>query len=196
MSMKSRLIILSIVALATSPIVFLLFVFRSKASRNFSVLRAEYSVETADLGIPGITKMYDARLVNRGITPVRIEVCRFVTDAGGRGDAPAFSVQKFDAKSSTWETIADASDARVCRPYPLGWSTADLKTRWLWPGQSVPMGEEATAARGFRKGESARFLLFTSFKNSSQGVPQGIPTPCFVIDEEAGEGAAGLRVRH
>jgi hypothetical protein len=167
-----------------------------RASGDLSVLHAEYSVETADIGIPGITKMYGARLTNSGRTPVRIEVCAFVDDAGGRGDAPAFSVQKYNANSATWETVVDASNARVCRPYPLGWVTAQLKTKWLWPGHSVLMGEEATAARGFHKGESARFLLYTAFKHASEHAPQEIPTPAFVIDEEAGEGAAGLRVRH
>jgi hypothetical protein len=184
------------IAIATSLIIFLALLFVSNASHNFSVLHAEYTVQAADIGIPGITKMYDAQLVNGGRAPVRIEICAFVDDAGGRGDAPAFSVQRYDAKSANWETIVDASDARACRPYPLGWVTAKLKTRWLWPGQSVFMGEEATAARGFHKGESARFVLYTSFNNSSKHAKRGIPTPAFVIDEEAGESAAGLRVRH
>jgi hypothetical protein len=194
--MKPRTLSLVIVALATSLTIFSELIFVSKVSHDFSVLHAEYTIETADIGIPGITKLYDARLANSGRAPVRIEVCAFVDDAGGRGDAPAFSVQKYDAKSATWNTVVDASDTRACHPYPLGWVTAQLKTRWLWPGQSVSMGEEATAARGFQKGESGRFLLFTSFKHSSEHTPQGIPTPAFVIDEEAGGGTAGLRVRH
>jgi hypothetical protein len=194
--MKHRTLTLVIVALAASLTVFIAFVFVSIASQDFSALHAEYTVETADIGIPGITKMYDARLVNNGRAPVRIEICAFVDDAGGRGDAPAFSVQKYDEKGATWETIVDASNARACHPYPLGWVMAQLKTRWLWPGQSVSMGEEATAARGFHKGESARFLLFTSFKRTREQTTRGIPTPAFLIDEEAGGGAVGLRVRH
>jgi hypothetical protein len=194
--MKPRTLTLVIIALAISLTIFLALIIGSKASHDFSVLHAECTVETADIGIPGITKLYDARLTNTGRAPVRIEVCAFVDDAGGRGDAPAFSVQKFDARSASWNTIVDASDARACHPYPLGWVTAQLKTRWLWPGQSVLMGEEATAARGFHRGESARFLLFASFKHSSEHAPQGIPTSAFVIDEEADRGAAGLRVRH
>jgi len=194
--MKPRTLILVIVALATSLIIFIAFVFVAKTSQNFSVLHAEYTVETADIGIPGITKMYDARLVNSGRAPVQIEICAYIDDAGGRGDAPTFSVQKYDGKSATWETILDASNERTCHPYPLGWVTARLKTRWLWPGHSVSMGEEATAARRFHKGESARFVLYTSFNHSSEHAQQGIPTPAFVIDEEASGGAAGLRVRH
>jgi hypothetical protein len=194
--MKTRTPSFVIIAIATFLIIFLALLFAFNTLHNFSVLHAKYSVETADIGIPGITKMYDAQLINSGTAPVRIEICAFVDDVGGRGDAPAFSVQKYDAKNATWETIIDASDARACHPYPLGWVTAQLKTRWLWPGQSVSMGEEATAARGFHKGESVRFLLFTSFKHPSGHAPQGVPTPAFGIDEEAGDGAAGLRVRH
>jgi hypothetical protein len=170
------------------------FIFKS--SKNYSVLCAEYSVEAADIGIPGITKMYDARLVNGGLRPVRIEVCAFVDDASAHGEAVAFSVQRYDARSSAWITIVDASDARICRPYPLGWITAEVTPKWLWPNKWVSMGEEATAARGFHKGESARFVLFTSFKRSNRNPPQGIPTPAFVINEEAGSGAEGLRIRH
>jgi len=192
--MKPRTLIIVAVAASFTILLTLLFVFG--ASRNYSVLRADYSVETADIGIPGITKMYDAQLVNNGRLPVRIQICAYVDDAGGRGDAPAFSVQKYDAKNATWETIVDASDAKACHPYPLGWVTAQLRTRWLWPGQSVLMGEEATAARGFHKGESARFVLYASFDHSGERARRGIPTPAFVIDEEAGGGAAGLRVRH
>lgn len=177
-------------------VVLLLLYFGSRDSHDFSALRAEYSVESGDIGIPGITKMYDAKLINTGGWPVRIEVCKFQDDAGGRGDAPAFWVQRYDAKSSTWVTIVDASGARSCHPYPLGWVTANLKARWLWPGQSVVMGEEATAARGFHKGESGRFVLFTSFKHADTKLPHAVPTPSFVIDEEAETGAEGLRVRH
>src|SRR5258708_13799007 len=171
--MKPRTLILVIVALATSLIIFIAFVFVAKTSQNFSVLHAEYTVETADIGIPGITKMYDARLVNNGRAPVRIEICAFVDDAGGRGDSPAFSVQKYDEKGATWETIVDASNTRACHPYPLGWVTAQLKTRWLWPGQSVSMGEDATAARAFHKGESARFLPFPSFNRPRDQAARG-----------------------
>ncbi len=161
-----------------------------------SKLHAEYSVDRADIGIPGVTKMYDSRLVNVGLRPVQIEVCAFVDDASAPGEAVAFSVQRYDPKSSTWITIVDASNAKICRPYPLGWITAELKQKWLWPHKWVSMGEEATAARGFHKGELARFVLFTSFGRPNQKPPSAIPTPAFVIDEEVGEGAEGLRIRH
>ena len=194
--MKSRNQVIAVSLIGAGLAILASLGFAFKASPNFAGLRAEYSVEQGDIGIPGITKMYDGRLVNGGRTPARIEICAFVDDAGGHGEAAAFSVQKYDPKSSTWITVVDASDAKACRPYPLAWVTAELKSKWLWPNKWVSIGEEATAARGFHKGESARFVLFTSFKHSNQNPPQAIPTPAFVIDEEAGSGAEGLRIRH
>src|SRR5260370_21374489 len=102
--MKPRTLILVIVALATSLIIFIAFVFVAKTSQNFSVLHAEYTVETADIGIPGITKMYDARLVNSGRAPVRIEICAYIDDARGRGGGPAFFVQEYYGTRAHLET--------------------------------------------------------------------------------------------
>jgi hypothetical protein len=47
------------------------FAYLGYSSRSSRLsLRAEYSVEKADVGIPGISKMYDARIINRGALPV------------------------------------------------------------------------------------------------------------------------------
>src|SRR5260370_29970101 len=140
--MKPRTLILVIVALATSLIIFIAFVVVEKTSQDFSVLHAEYTVETADIGIPGVTKMYDARLVNSGRAPVRVEICAYIDDAGGGGDAPAFFVQKYDGESATWETILDASNARTCHPFPLRCVTARVKNRWVLPGPPVSVGKK------------------------------------------------------
>lgn len=195
-SLKRRIQLIVICTIASVLAGLCIWTLFFNATSSASNLRAKYSVERADIGIPGITKMYDAGLVNVGTRPVRIEVCSFVSDAGAPGEAVAFSVQKYDAKTSAWVTIVDASDAGACHPYPLGWATAQLKSKWLWPGQRVSMGEEATAARGFRKGNLARFVLFSSFKHSNQSPSQAVPTPSFLIDEEAGSGVEGLRIRH
>jgi len=58
------------------------------------------------------------------------------------------------------------------------------------------MGAEATAARGFHKGELTRFVLFTSYSDQRTIESRPIPTEAFTIDEEAGEDAMGLRIRH
>ena len=164
--------------------------------KGWSSLRAEYSVEKADIGIPGISKMYDARVINRGKLPVRVQVCDFVDDASARGQAAAFAVQKWDSHGNKWVTVMDASNFQNCRPYPLGWVTANLKRIWLWPGQSVSMGEEATAARGFHQGDSARFVLYSGFNETGKTTAWAFPTASFVIDEEALPDGPELRIRH
>jgi hypothetical protein len=58
------------------------------------------------------------------------------------------------------------------------------------------MGEEATAARGFRKGESARFALFASYGAKKTARSDGIYTRSFVIDGETKPDEPAFRVRH
>ena len=127
---------------------------------------------------------------------VRVQVCDFVDDAGGRGHAAAFAVQKWDTDGDKRFTVVDASAARNCQPYPLGWVTTKLNQIWLWPGPSVSMGEEATAARGFRKGDSARFVLYSRFSEKGKKTAWAYPTPSFEIDEETPPSVTALRVRH
>ena len=131
MEMRNKVIGFSICAGILAALLFCIVLLDSSA--GLSNLRAEYTVEKADIGIPGITKMYDARLVNVSRRAVRIEVCAFVDDASAPGEAVAFAVQRYDSKNSAWITIVDASDATMCHPYPLGWMTAELKQKWLWP---------------------------------------------------------------
>src|SRR5260370_34398929 len=114
--MKPRTLILVIVALATSLIIFIAFVFVEKTSQNFSVLHAEYTVETADIGIPGVTKMYDARLVNSGRAPVRVEICAYIDDAGGGGGGPVLFVANHDGERGTLGSIRVRPDAKTRTP--------------------------------------------------------------------------------
>src|SRR5215468_8111305 len=80
----------------TVLLMLLLFLPLAYASRNHQKLRAEYVVETADYGIPGITKAYSARLINRGFLPVKIQVCSFISDVGERGKTPAYTIERLD----------------------------------------------------------------------------------------------------
>jgi hypothetical protein len=116
-------------------------------------LHADVSVANADIGIPGITKLYEAHIVNFGIFPRRIERCEFVSDASAPGVSVGFRVQQWDATSRRWRTIMDAASG-YCRPYPLGIIKARLTSQLLWPGQSLSTGEEATGARGNLKGQT------------------------------------------
>jgi len=68
-----------------------------------------------------------------------------------------------------------------------------LKRAWLWPGQVVSIGEEATAARdGINLGDKLRFVLFTGEPGD---YASSIPTEAFVIDE-ASTSDVPLRIRH
>src|SRR5690348_881340 len=85
-----------------------------------SRLSAEVKVTNADIGIPGVTKMYEATVINRGLLPVRVARCDFIDDASAAGTMVAFAVQRWNKDLKRWETIVDTSGPRFCKPYPLG----------------------------------------------------------------------------
>jgi hypothetical protein len=78
-----------------SAIVFLIAVAAISIGRlpgSSEGLRAQLIVSKADIGIPGISKMYEAKLVNRGLWPVRISRCDFVDDSFSPGKMDAYAV--------------------------------------------------------------------------------------------------------
>ena len=156
-------------------------------------LRTDVFVDNADIGIPGISKMYEARLVNREWWPIRVHYCAFVDDTNSPGTMVAYAVERWDNALHSWKTIVRANGADFCKPYPLGIVRANLKSRLLWPGQSLSTGEEATAARdGFNIGDRARFVLFPGATEDS--LP-AVATSAFIIDERR-QTDVPLRVRH
>jgi hypothetical protein len=156
-------------------------------------LRAALHVETADLGIPGITKTYDATITNRGRAPVRITRCDFVDDTMSRGTMMAYAIQRWDDQTQRWQQVLGASRKSFCHPYPLGIVSAKLTSAWLWPRQSLSIGEEATAARdGFQIGDKARFIIFTGEPGD---YASSIATDPFTIDEHP-TSDVDFRIRH
>jgi hypothetical protein len=156
-------------------------------------LRAVLRVETADLGIPGITKTYDASVTNPGLAPVRVTRCNFVDDSMSRGTMVAYAIQRWDKSAQRWQQVLGASRKSFCHPFPLGIVKADLTSGWLWPGQSLSIGEEAAAARdGFQIGDKARFVIFTGEPGD---YASSVATDSFTIDEHP-TSDVDFRVRH
>jgi hypothetical protein len=150
-------------------------------------LHADVSVAKADIGIPGITKLYDARLTNFSIFPRRIERCEFLTDAFAHGVSVGYRIQQWDKTGVRWKTLLDTT-GEYCRPYPLGIAQAQLTSKLLWPGQMLSTGEEATGARADLKGETMRFVVVA---NGNE-----FPTASFTIDERVQRADVGYPVRH
>jgi hypothetical protein len=180
----------------TAIFIFSLGVVLFRASSNYSNVAAHYTFTKSDTGIPGLATWYEAHLVNHGVFPVRIQVCDFVDDTSSRGTMLAYSVQRFDQKKGSWQTIADASDVRSCHPYPLGWIEAQLKMIWLLPHHELSTGEEITGARGFRKGDLARFLVYSAYHEPKRNGSIAFASPAFTIDEEIGDDPSKFRVKH
>lgn len=156
-------------------------------------LRTKLVVQKADLGIPGITKVYDAKIINYGHIPVRITRCDFIDDTGTRGMDVAYAIQRWDDEANEWQQILGASRKTFCHPYPLGVIHANLRTALLWPGQSLSIGEEATAARNdLSIGDRVRFVIFTGEPGDYSS---SVATEAFAIDEHS-TSDVDLRVRH
>jgi hypothetical protein len=138
--------------------------------------------------------MYEAELTNYGILPVAVTRCEFLDDTFSRGTMVAYSVERWNRSSGHWESVVNMNSRNFCKPYPLGIVEARVATKWLWLGQSITTGEEATAARDpLERGDSARFVVYlrTGDANSAS-----LPTAAFPIDESPAGYAGALRVRH
>jgi hypothetical protein len=147
-----------------------------------------------DIGIDGISKLYEATLTNYGPLPIRITQCDFTTDGSANATMVAYAVQRWDNRMREWKTLVEDQRSTFCRPYPLGIVKARLYSKFLWPGQSVSTDEEATAARdGFQLGDSARFFVFSGDAGDWRAA---FPTAAFRIDQRAIAGDTALRVAH
>jgi hypothetical protein len=137
--------------------------------------------------------MYEATLTNRGFLPVRVMQCDFLDDTMSPGTMVAYAVQRWNDGRKQWDTIVEFGKSQFCKPYPLGIVKANLVNRWLWPGQSLSTGEEATAAGGgFTMGDRARFVIFTG----TPGDYSSAVTTVGVTIDELPRTDANLRVRH
>ena len=150
-------------------------------------LHSDVEVFPWDIAIPGITKGYQARITNFGLFPRRVDRCDFLTDAFEHGESVGYKIEMWNKRSNTWETMQDASSV-YCQPAPLSMVKADRYTKWLWPGQSLSTGTEATGARGTLKGKSLRFVVIANGKD--------YPTASFVVDEQIQDAGAPYRVTH
>jgi hypothetical protein len=144
-------------------------------------LHADLVVSKGDIGLEGITKLYEARLTNYGLLPAKVTACDFTTYASAHGTKVAYTVEQWDSRQNKWMPV-EYGEPPFCRRYPLGnISEARLFSALLWPGQSIATGKEATAARGgFQIGDHARFSVFTGKAGDWRSA---FPTPAFRIDE-------------
>jgi hypothetical protein len=148
-------------------------------------LRADLIVLKGKQAIPGISKTYEAELVNRALWPVRVTRCEFTGD-GSQSDPQshsrlAYSVERGDPDGGPiWITVVADSAADFCKPAP-GMPDAHLVEALLWPGQKLLSGDEAAAAEeDFNLGDRARFVLYAGVVGESAAA---VATPEFTIDE-------------
>jgi hypothetical protein len=164
------------------------------AKLRASLLVASWKTTPGGIGIPGLTKTYEAALTNRGMLPVRVTVCDFVTDALEHGKNVAHSVERWDQNTSRWVFFWGIPRQDFCKPYPLGiTSDSKIQTVWLWPRQSISTDFVAIQANGgLQLNDRLRFRI-TPFLDRSD---IAVVTPPFTVDELPSEPASDLRIRH
>jgi hypothetical protein len=170
--MRNRKRVLAVMVIAGAAFATTLMIFPEEN------LKVEVEARSTDIGIRGITKVYSANLRNVGLRPVRVQICRYVTDALEPGASVAYSIERWNSTRSEWTPYRGSSKAEFCRPYPLGIIKGQLEQIWLWPTSRISTSDGAIqAADGLRIGDQLRFVLFP-FNDD-----RGHISPPFTIDE-------------
>jgi hypothetical protein len=171
---------------------------RSAVRTHTPALRLEVVSYDVHIGIPGQTKMYQGRLSNQSALPIDLPACDYVTDAFGHGTELPYAVQRWDASSGSWRTVVDTSGEGYCQPYPLGKVETHRVTLRLKPSETIDAtSEEATGAREpFRKGDKARFVVFTKMGDSGDWQTAVVSEPFLIEDDVIRDNGSSFRVQH
>lgn len=146
--------------------------------------------QRADIGIPGIERMYAAEAFNYTFLPFSLQGCQVPTDVSPFEEVVyRYQVQRFDPDSGAWVKVIGV-DPFDCEP---------LVTTRAWPGQSIRTVDwEATGARkGLQKGDAARFVVFTAFNKVDEAADQRtLSSPSFMIEDQVADPSVSYRVKH
>ena len=143
-------------------------------------LEVEVSANPAQIGIPGITKMYEGHLKNVGEASVKVRVCDAVSDAMQREIHVVHTIERWDSESQGWKELWRIPRQEFCRPYPTGIIEGRIVEVSLAPGQTVSTGEIAIqASDNLRLGDRLRFVVFPY----SDGETVRLASPGFPVDE-------------
>lgn len=158
-------------------------------------LHADIEVHSGAIGIPGITKTYEAILTNYGMLPASIEKCSYTSDVSGIFTKVAYNIERWDAKQQVWIQAENFAKPGFCSPFPFSTANTRWGHLWLRPGESLSTEEEATGARdSFKKGDRLRFVVVSEVTNPDGG--HSYPTAAFTLDEQMVYDGVPYRVKH
>jgi len=156
---------------------------------------ADILVHNASVGIAGVTKLYEGTLTNYGFLPLRVERCTYMSDTAEPGVMVAFNIEQWEPGKHEWTRAMEFAKPELCSPMVTSMGNTRWVHSWLWPGQMLATGEEATGARGFRKGDTLRFAIVTEVTGKSER-RSSYPTPPFTLDEQSLDELPGYRIKH
>lgn len=148
--------------------------------RSAVLLQVRVDAVPAEIGIPGIHKMYRGVLTNAGNGRAAVRVCDSLTDAFGREVHVAHAIERWNDLSGRWEEFWRIPREAFCRPYPTGIVEGRVTEIALSAGHSVETSDIAIqASEGLRLGDRLRFVVFPYFDHESTR----ITSAAFEIDE-------------
>jgi hypothetical protein len=159
-------------------------------------LHADIVIHNASIGIPGITKTYEAILRNYGFFPALVEGCSYLSDTGFAGSMVAYNIEHWNPTTQAWKRVVEFAKPEFCTPMPLSTGNTRWGRSWLWPGQTVSTEEEATGGRGlFKKGDTLRLMVVIDVTGAAMRRASH-PTQPFTLDEQPLDSETRFRVRH
>jgi hypothetical protein len=160
-------------------------------------LNLEVTSVQGSYGIPGQTHVYSAKLINFGVTPVKLAGCDYTSDTLSEETDYPYALQRLNPNSNEWVTIFAMTTGDYCRPIPLHGGGNHMVTKNLLPSDSIEfIPNEATGAREpFKHGDKARFVAFLHLGEDAW--TDAIYSEPFTIQDNVDHGYdSGYRIKH
>lgn len=104
----------------------------------------------------------------------------------------AFNLEQWHVANNEWVRVMEFAKPELCSPMVTSMGSTKWVRSLLWPGQTLSTEEEATAARGFRKGDTLRFAIATDVTGKSDPRPS-YRTPPITLDEQSVDAGTDYR---
>jgi hypothetical protein len=122
-------------------------------------IHADVVRKDADIGAPGVKRLYTVRLTNYTVLPYSFEQVRFPGGYLGSGNWSKYEIQKRNAKGGEWSTVVQIN--------PTEANLNSTATKKLWPGQSFfPIPWDPVEARsGVQTDDTIRFAVYKNLSD-------------------------------
>ena len=180
--------------MAAAVLLLSVVVFLLRDRLGASLLVADWKADPGGIGIPGLTKTYEAVLTNRSLLPVRVSVCDYTTDGMEHGKGVAYYAERWEQSSGEWRFFWGIPRQEFCKPHGDDiLAGSRVREIWLWPHQSISTDFVAIqAVDGLRLNDRLRFVI-APFHRTTGAV---VATAAFTVDERPSGSETPFRILH